>query len=412
MNFSKVGFTGFLFGVFLKAMSEDLGWTRSMTTGAVTIGSIAAAASSGFIAGRILDRSGPRLLVTVGGAFMIAAFIGLSRITLLWQFYLLYAVGRVVAMSLVSDAQMTAAVSKWFVRKRGRATAIAFMGAPLGGMVLSLLAERIIAIFSWREAWLALGVVTLILVIAPGAIFMRRTPEDMGLTPDGEALSEPAEEKTPYSHKQPEVSWTLEQAIRTPAFWLLSGVGIFGTIAGSIIGFHLYPYLTDKGINPAVAAMGLGLYSLFQGLGAPFWGFVIERWSIKAVINVTLALSAVAIVLMLMLTASTPVAALGASAFLGFAQGGFWSLNNVVWAVYFGRASIGTIRGISWGFQMLATAVGPLFASILFDATGSYSIPFGAAILANLICIALMWASKQPRAIPAPEPAGTVIEKR
>ena len=192
--------------------------------------------------------------------------------------------------------------------------------------------------------------------------------------------------------------------MRTSAFWLLSGVGIFGTISGSIVGFHQVPFYTDRGISTTAAAASLGVYSLFQGLGAPFWGYLIERWHIRYVLLITLVLSAIAIVFMM--SATTAQEALGAGVFLGFAQGGFWNLNNVVWAVYFGRSNLGSIRGISWGFQMLAVAIGPLSASILFDKTGSYMIPFGVAVLAKIICVAFMFAGRPPKSL---EPQDTRI---
>ncbi len=394
-NFSKVGFTGFLFGVFLKPMSEDLGWTRAMATGAVTFGSLIAAAS-GFMAGRFLDRFGARLLVTIGAVLMGAAFIGLSQVYILWHFYLFYALGRMVAMSVLSDAQMIAAVSKWFVRRRGTATAITFMGAPLGGFALAMLSQRMIDNFGWREAWLALAVITWALLILPGALFMRRIPEDMGLKPDGDiSPTEETDKGISSLSEKKEVSWPLRPAMRTQAFWLLSGVGIFGTISGSIVGFHQVPFYTDRGISTGAAAAALGAYSLFQGLGAPFWGFLVDRWHIRYVITATLALSAVAILLLMSTTSAAMALAVGA--FLGFAQGGFWNLNNVVWAVYFGRDSLGAIRGISWTFQLLAVAIGPFSASLLFDMTGSYFIPFAAAFFAKIICMAFMVASRPPQ---------------
>ena len=185
----RVGFNGHFFGIFLKPMSQEFGWTRAVTTGAVTTGTLIAA-GLGIVMGRVLDRYGPRWLLVGACAILGAAYVGLSQVSALVMFYMVYAAGRSMSQSAIHNGMLSTLVAKWFVRRRATAIAIAIAGAYVGGMTLAPVIQQIITTYGWRAAWVFLGVLTWSVVLIPAALLLRRSPEDMDLLPDGKGSVE------------------------------------------------------------------------------------------------------------------------------------------------------------------------------------------------------------------------------
>jgi len=185
-DFMMAGVSTHAFGVLLKPMSEDLGWSRTMATFAMTMRSFVSA-FSGPIVGPLLDRRGPRVIMVVGATIAGIGIMAQGWVTEIWQFYLVYGVLGSLGMMAMGGLVTSTTVSKWFVRKRGRATAIVMAGLPMGGAVLVPVTQFVISNYGWRGAWVVLGLLVWVLVVPLAALFMRRTPEDMGLRPDGDS---------------------------------------------------------------------------------------------------------------------------------------------------------------------------------------------------------------------------------
>ena len=158
-----------------------------------------------------------------------------SEVRELWQFYLLFGIASGLATLAVGPELINPTIiSKWFVRKRGRAIAISTIGNNVGGVVFIPLSAFIILNFGWRKAWLVLGAIAFLLIAPLSGLFVRRTPEDIGLLPDGDThLNEPdvaqTDRRTNLATKH---DWTFREAVRPPSLWLivtataLSGMGL------------------------------------------------------------------------------------------------------------------------------------------------------------------------------------------
>ena len=380
------GMGGYSFGLFFNPMGQALGWSRTAISWGLTLRAMLNIAT-GPIYGPIVDKKhGAMLLMIGGGVMMGAGLILTSQVSHLWQFYLFFGLLYGGAASAVGAQIVTPTIiSKWFIRMRGRAIAFSVMGTSAGGIVFIPLTAFVILNFGWREAWVVLGIVALLLIAPLSALFVRRSPEDLGLLPDGAAqphgldLSEPERWTRLATHHD----WTLKEASRTPALWLIvtsfsiSSAGLGGLVV------HAIPYMTDKGYSPAIATAMLTTFSIIVMAVKPLWGLLGERIQVRYLMTACFAISGIGM-LLFVLVKSGPLIIIFPIAY-GIGAGGFLPLMNLVWANYFGRAFLGTIRGVFHPPTHIAGAFSPVFAAYIFDVTGSYDLAF----IIFSVCLAL-----------------------
>lgn len=404
-NLVHDGVSFWTFGLFLKPVSEELGTSRTALTLAFSL-FVATVYSVGIVIGPLLDRYGPRFLMAAGALLCGASLLGLSQVTSLGQFYLLYIlVGLGVACfgGLVPDT----VVAKWFVRHRGRATALVTMGFSTSGFVVAPGIQYLISHFGWRSAWLALGLMAWALLIVPALLFMRRQPEDMGLLPDGEPDRAPqpsgatsasqATEALAPPGKEP--TWSLKEALRTPALWLIIVSFNLGYLSGPGFLVHLVPYLTDKGFGPGLATTTLGLFAFFMTLSKPFWGLLAERIHVRYCTIAACLASAVGLTLVVYAGSTWAILLLVVA--YALARGGYVVLHALTWANYFGRSFLGTIRGVLLPLNLVSLGGGPLFAAFVYDVTHSYQMAL--LIMAALLALSagVMALARPPRRLAA-----------
>ena len=385
-------------GVFLKPITEEFGWSRSVFTGSMTAGTLIGAVVAVAV-GPFLDRFGPRWLLTLALLVLGGTLLLMAWITSLWQFYALQILGRIVAMGVLSIAS-SVVVSKWFIRKRGRAVAFSSMGMRAGNTVTPLYVQLFVSIGNWRLAAGLAGIVVWVVSLLPAAILLRRRPEDLGLLPDGASPqaglgggrggSGPAGAAAPVR----EISLSLRQVLREPSFYLLVTAFGLAFIAGPAISLHMIPYLTDKGIGAGVAVTVVAVWSSGSAVGSLASGFLAERYTIRKIIAAAFLLAAVGYVLLLGLE-STPAALLW-GLYFGLVQGGSFTLQQVIFADYYGRDSLGAVRGVVWPVQSAANAGGPLAAALAYDATGGYELIFSLFVVATLVSAVCIFFAKPP----------------
>jgi cyanate permease len=234
----------------------------------------------------------------------------------------------------------------------------------------------------WRGAWVVFGVVTLVLVVAPSLIFMRRRPEDMGLLPDGgtatrteyHAAEIEAASAKPRRIAGDEVEWSRREALGTPAFWLI--VTTFGVSHVGVTGLnlHVFSFVSDQGHSAMMAALVMSIIAVMQFSTPMVWGLLAERRNIARLIMAKFLIQAAGILWAL----SDPgvIALYGGFFLYGIGMGGTSILAEMIWANYFGRVSLGKIRGMGSMFTSSFSAAGPPFFGLLFDYTQSYNLSF------------------------------------
>jgi OFA family oxalate/formate antiporter-like MFS transporter len=377
--------------VFLKPLSSDLGVSRGVfsliRSGEVLIGAIAAP-----LVGTLIDRFGGKWLMAAGGVISGIGFLLLGQARDFWQFLFLRWLLVSPGDALMGQMVVSVSISRWFVRMRGRALALAGMGHGLAKVGMPLLAASLIAYAGWRGTWAVFGLLTLALVVGPSLLFMRRRPEDMGLLPDGRSGDQqdrgaPAKQAgSARTHRGAidDVAWSRSEALRTPAFWLI--VITFGVahVGVSGLNLHVFSFVSDQGHPEIVAALVMSTIAFMQFSTPIAWGLLAERANIARLIMAKFLIQAAGILLAL---SSPGLLPLYAGFFLyGIGMGGTSILAEMIWANYFGRISLGKIRGMGSLLTHTFSAGGPPFFGFLFDATQSYLLSFS-------IFIGLLFAS-------------------
>ena len=390
--------------VFVYPLYEEFGWSRTLIAGAAAVGGLAATFMSPIV-GKLIDRYGARAVLTTSIIILCVSTTMLrwSDITLTvlgfaipWVFYIGYGTGRVIFSSPV---QIGAAVvvSRWFIRLRGRTNGILNMSHSVGMTLFPLIASFVIAQSGWRDAWLVLAVLVFVAALLPVALLMSERPEDLGLRPDGDE-EEPADDAQGGAEgAEEEPDWTAAEARRTLSLWLLAlGTGLlFLMQAGT--NTHSAAFFQDQGLGTVTAGFGISFNAIFLGVGSGVWGWIVEKVPVRFV------MAAVAIVMaaasFLFTTTNTAVEALAYSALFGFGLGGMLTVPPVAYADYYGRRSLGTIRGITEPFTTFGQAVGVMIPGLVFDyiTNGDYMPFFYAAGAIGILTAIISLFATQPR---------------
>ncbi len=343
--------------VFLKNMTVEFGWNRTVFTGALAIGTVLGGLIS-LVIGPLIDRIGSRWILVVGLFILGSCVILLATINSLWQFYLLQIVGRMVAMGCIA-LSAGIVIPKWFVSKRGRAAAISQLGLRAGNTLTPLYSQLLISIWNWRLALIAMGSMILTVSILPVAFFMKRKPEDIGLEPDGNSnidMSHSQSNMKVNTNQKEEISLSLLVVSKLPSFYLLVTAFTIGYIMFPGINLHLVPYLTDQGLSSGISVGVLAILSGSGVLGSLIFGLFAEKVDGRKIVTLNFVMVAAGFLLLGLVT--TPQAALAWGFYQGLSQGGIFTLQQVLFADYYGRESLGAIRGVVRAIHMMANAVG------------------------------------------------------
>ena len=359
-------------GVFLRPITDEFEWTRSTVSLAGAVGTVIGGGLA-LIVGPAIDRFGARWILFVSFLMSGVAIYSWGHVSQLWQFALALIVSRVALQGVINLTNQTV-VSKWFIRKRGRATAMANLGQRIGGGAIPSATQTAIPIVGWRTASMGVGALVMALTLIPIAIFMRRQPQDMGLLPDG---ARPEEEDGQQGQgggarraQSTEVNYTLRQALRTRPFWIILGAFCLTNFVNTGVNFNLAPHLLDSGLTEVQSAVVLLAWAMVSVPASLSAGFLADRMSVRILMVVFSAALGAGIYLFLIIDSFAVgmfFAVLHGSAFAGS-----FLMLQLLLANTFGSASLGTLRGFIVPWQMVANALGPLAATLVFDTTGSY----------------------------------------
>jgi MFS family permease len=376
------------FGAYLVLFRDEFGWSRGALSGAYSMARL----ESSIVAplqGWLLDKVSPRSLMRIGVIAMAVGFFTLSQVHTLWTYYaafMLIAVGS--SLSGFLTIQIT--VARWFVRNRTIALSMTMIGGTVGGLGAPLLAWSL-ENWGWRDTAIISGVLIL-LVCLPLAQLMRSSPEAYGQRPDGDLRVAGDPHETGVN--DPLEGFTAKQALRTRAFWLLGGGHGLSLLTISVINSQLIIHLVDL-LKLSVTAAAtvfvviLGTQLVSQAIG----GIVGDRYNKRLIAAATMLGHATA---MLMLAMSSAMWLIVVAAMIHGAAWGFRGpLMTAIRAEYFGRRSLGTILGLGTTFAMIGSTVGPVFAGLVVDITGSYRPAFYAiAVLVSMGSVLFLLAAK------------------
>lgn len=395
-------------GLFFVPMHDDLGWSRASYFFAVSlrgwIGIVVTPLMGGF-----LDRkSGPRLLMLIGGLLNAGTLALISFVDQEWQFQLLFGVLGGVAQT-VQGGLSVAIVPKWFIKRRGFAVSVSTTGGGLAAFLMPTIIGSLGAGIGWRSSWMVLGVLAFLFTALPVAL-LQRQPEDVGLLPDGEP-QRPAAGGGARVHVAEPPSYTLKEALHTRTFWLLMiGVSI-GALSNNGIPANMAAIFTDRGFPFETAALALTAYGVGSIFTKFFMGWVANHLHIRTVLLLLTAFGAMVIPSVLLFPSSMGSAALGWGLLVGLFVGAYVPFHQMVWAVYFGRQHVGSISGVARPLGIILISGGPFMLASVRELTGSYDLGIlltGAAVACCFLCMLLV-RPPAPKAAPdaaAAAPAG------
>jgi MFS family permease len=362
----------FSVGIFFKPMLNDLGWSRAITSGPISLSWIVSGLL-GITAGGLNDRFGPRLLVIVCGLLFGTGCLLMSQIHDTWQMYLYY--GLLIGAGLGLPVPIMSTISRWFVKRRTAMTGILMLGSGASGLFMPPVANWMILNYGWRISYMVLGGVFLVVILV-SAQFLKRDPSQVGQTPYG--ADEATEERSGANAR----GLTLKEALNTRQFWLI--FVLFFCFSGSVntLMVHLVPHITDLGISATIAATFLVASNGAGIIGRAGLGGLGDRLGNKRLFIVTFILLAIAFC-GLIFNRELWLLYLFVIIF-GLGYGAGLTQESPIIASLFGLRSHGLILGVSSLGHTLGAAIGTLLAGYLFDTSGSYQSTF---IICGIACV-------------------------
>jgi MFS family permease len=369
----------FLFGVVLKPLSDEYGWSREALASAVTINVIILTILQPLI-GIAVDRWGSRRILLIGTLGTALLSVPITLANQLWQIYLFYSVIAAASFAAMSPVNITKLVSGWFTKKRAMALSIASSGAAFGQLAVIPIATWIMAHFGWRVSYWTIAVAVVGVMLPIGWFFVRDAPA--GASDDANDDGEAARAARIVQEKaEPKLS--IWQAIRVPAYWQLS-FGFF--VCGYTMSFtqvHMIPYFLDMPEHSAltmqtVASVAIAAVGGASVLGAILIGFLADRVGHRQMLTMTYFLRGLSF--MILLLAGSNIAGIFlAAVVMGVSWTSTTPLTSAISADIYGRASLGTIFGFIFSAMNLGVGVGSIVAGRDYDLTGNYHF----ALIAN-----------------------------
>ena len=373
--------------VFFDPITTELGVSRSWASIAYAAGTLAGILPAPLI-GRWIDRRGPRLAATIiaAGLALACAFMAAvhSGIMLLVGFALLRG-SAIGGLSLVSQQ----VVNLWFVHRRGLAAAAASLGLAAGSMIFPQLIDRLIALYGWRGAYIALALLVACTLLPVVTLLFRDRPEKFGLSTDAGLAPVTA-------NKSDEPSFTRSEALRTGVFWLLCAAGFLTNAIGTALLLNHFSIMQATGIAHGYALQILSLLAVIQAIATLGTGALLDRYEPRHLVPLA----------MFMLAAASALPAFGTGGVvswlyalsLGGAYGSQQAINAAGYAQYFGRDHLGEIRGASFIFGISGAAFGPLPFAASLDWMGTYTPVLIGSFALSLLCGACAFAVRDPGA--------------
>lgn len=365
------GLHGYGFTVFFLPISQDLGLTRAQTSLAFSLARAEGAIEAPLV-GYLVDRVGPRPIILIAAVLTGIGYLLLSWVDDYLSFLAIYlgVVSLAFTAGFVQSPMVVA--NSWFIRQRARAMTVVSAAVPVGGALISPLLAVAVTAWGWRWASVLAGCLFLIVCI-PLSLQIKRSPESIGLLPDGD-LPKPIPNKTEAQQKisgeYTEEDVTAGNAMKTFVYWLITLSMLARVASHSTIIVHFVPLMVWKGLTQESAALLLGGFAFLNLLTHFLLGWIADKMNKPVLLSVAMLIPALAVLLLLS----------------GDAMWSLWlfillfstldASFPVSWATvgdFFGRKYFGTIRGTMSFFYMWGGALGPVIAGAIYDRTQSYS---------------------------------------
>lgn len=368
----------YLFSVFIDPIIADTGMSRTGISSLYAAGTFVSAAMVFYIS-RLADRRGPQFTLTV-----IALGFGLACFGMAFASgWLLTALALASLRGLGQGAlpiNGTLLIAQWFVRRRGRAMAIAGLGGALSTATLPPVARLLIDEVGWRSSYLVFGLAIWLVLVPVVVLLVRNRPEDVGLHPDG-ADYPPADER-PVTAGAP----VERRVLSTRMFWLLAiPMSMPGLVDTALI-FHQASIFAERGLGPTVAAAAFTPMALASAASGFTGGFLVDRFGPRPLYIGALLVLLIP-PLLVQFISTTPMAFVYGLT-IGIGSGMSMMVSRITWAYYYGRHGLGSVQGSAMMVSIIGSALGPVLLASIRARSNDYTP--GLLIMLALMLIALV----------------------
>ena len=395
-----------VFGVYIKPMEAEMGWSRGALSGAAAV-SLLLLGAAGPLVGRLADLWGPRRVITAALLVLAAGSIGSAFVQQLWHVYVTAGVLMAVGAGGAALTTGSTVVARWFETRRGLAIGVAAAGMSAGQLLVIPLAAALTVWFGWRASYLWLGVGLLVVVVPIGALLVRNSPEERRLRPYG--ATGPTQTAVQAAATQAAGRVSVAEAAHTLPFWLLMATFfVCGYTSNGMVLTHFMPHALEHNFTTFQASAALGVMGAMNVVGTVASGWICDRFGRRGPLATYYFVRGVSLVFLLYVW-NVPSLHLWAALF-GLNYISTVPPTTTLTANIYGRFSVGELSGWIFFAHQVGAALGAALAGLLFEWTGSYASAFvSAAVMAFLASgLALMIREAPVRARPlAPAPAAT-----
>jgi OFA family oxalate/formate antiporter-like MFS transporter len=400
---AMMGYGGaYSFGVFLKPLREDFGWTAAAISGAFSFYTLSYCSLS-ILSGWAVDRFGPQITIGLGGLFMGLGLSFSSQVNTLWHIYITYGFLIGPGMSTVYSPLLTT-TSRWFKNRRGLALGIVTSGIGVGTLIIPLLASYLISTHGWKLSYLIIGPIIGGIIIT-AAFFLKKDLSQRGKASEGKMLSERLDRGTSGREeiKRDEIisdaiGLSIGEAAGSKVFWLLSLMNLMVGFTQMMILAHVVPYVQEgPKLSPIIAAALLSAISAASIAGRLIMGAALDHIGWKRALTICTSIQGVMIIGFIASSSAWMLYLF--AAIYGFGYGGNAPQFPALTGELFGLRQMGTILGTQTIFFGIGGALGPFLAGYLFDTTGSYINAFALAAIAMFLTATFTFFLKKPKAM-------------
>jgi MFS family permease len=386
------------FSFFLPYWVKEFGWSRGLASGAQTVSIVLSGIAAPMVAVFIMKRGTKRAIVS-GNILCVAGLVMLSYQNHIWELYLGVGVLLGLGMSIGGMLAGMTVINNWFVMKRPAALSISMAAMGFSGVIVQPSLMKMIGTFGWRHTYLIMAVVCFLFCVVLPALLLKDRPEDLGQVPDGPVSEKPSQTKSairpPANVYKTPVDFTVKEALRTRALWLLVAYGALQFFVMNGLFAHQIAFLFDLGISSTNAGLIGGVFGAIMGvsqLGIGFLGLRFKMHSL-AVFSMVLGLAGFA----LLLVAKSVPMVLAYAVIYGISQGiGSIAVGNI-FPDYFGRSEFPKIMGYTMPFNTFISGLGAPITGFIRDITGSYIPAFRILLALLAVSFFCILFAKPPR---------------
>ena len=381
------------FGVFVIPMSEAFDWNRTTISIAAGIGWLMNGITQPFL-GHLFDRFDSRKVILIS---LLVAGIATAALSLTFHYlFLIFLFSFVLstAMSGASIGTLGPLLARWFLKRRTFVLGLVASGSSIGGLILIPFSAYLVDLFNWRVSWIALGTIVTFLALPLGFMFLRNSPAQIGLLPDGEQQASTGGRSAVTERRRGlfEVDQWYE-SFRSPPIWNLSAAYTVCGITVGLISVHFVPYAEEQiGVSATLAGLIFGILTGLNVIGAIGGGWLADRFGRKNVLGTVYSVRGLAYLVLIggliATERSMTLPVLGSPGlpslwFFAILAGFSWiasvPITTSLTADVYGLRALGTISGISFLCHQIGAFVSIILGGVLYDLTGSYLLPFSLA---------------------------------